>query len=313
MNLSTFPFGAAPGQLPDAPEPGCDGWGSYALTLPYADRLPPFALVRPTSLYRLDCAELVAADSPATILLRLPAGALAYEKYSDGAYDYFLYYGARLPAGVLLPAGRLRLRLDGYLSAAFVACPVPPPGIRLAWTHPGPLGSLPYGTGLEQHLFLPRAYVRYVELKTTRRVSKDENDAEIIDFLALTEQGSFTAANLPPWLAQAVEAAPAHATARVDDEAVNRLQVKSEPAEDSCRFSLRITLERTQVLVRRGCATLPALPLVPEPAGGYAPHTYQCGDVNDHGPDWQPDGDTYCAQDATANWQPDGPPSCEIV
>jgi hypothetical protein len=268
QNLETFPFAAAEQPLPDALDPACAD-APYRLTVPTTGFLP-FCLRRlPNPARWLDCARILDAET-LDVLFTFDPRALSYAKFTDSGHDYFLYYGSAVE-GLALPTCRaLRLQIDEFTSAAFVATPDLSGHLLARWYHDGPLFHLPYGTGLQQWLYVAGATLREEAPREERTETKNAVTGRTrLDFLAQARTVSFDVEPLPAWLVQAVQGAKKHRFFQAGS-----FQQGGYPVKDvkqtafgalSCARSLSLTLEYPPDVVV-GCAEA-APALSPLPAG----------------------------------------------
>ncbi|GAB3303697.1 hypothetical protein [Hymenobacter tenuis] len=267
QNLQTFPFTATGQPLLDAAPAACADQ-PFALRAPVS-RFLPFSLRRLKAAGRwLDCAQVLDADT-GEVLLTLNPRLLGYEKFTDATYDYFLSYGGPV-TGLSLPlCRRLRLRVDEFTSVAFQAVSDLSEDLLVRWWHPGPLAHLPYGTGLEQHLYIPGATLREGAPREERTETKNALTASArVDFLAQARTVSFETEPFPAWLVQAVQGAKAHAVFAAPGFTGGEYPVQEVKATEfgalSCFRSLSVSLEYPPLVVV-GCP--PAAPLLsPLPA-----------------------------------------------
>lgn len=301
LNLSVFPLVPLLGLPPElAVRSGMGGWSAYALAAP-ADRLLPFVLTRPTGASAwVNCAWVEHADTGARIATLLPTGqtsatpppaALVLQKATDPTrgVEHFIYAGALVPS-LALPCGvPLRLVLDNaWQSPRFMAFPDLSDFLKLEWWHAGPLGGLPYGTGLRQRLYVAGAALAYGKSREESDVTKTAaTGAERIDFLALYRTATLTVEPVPPYLSEALDGAPAHQYAEIDGEAWKIKGSKPSPkGEQGGRASVELSLEQEEVVIRRAGAE-PALAAAPFDPVADAPRPWRCGDEGDTAPDWQ--------------------------
>jgi hypothetical protein len=265
QNLETFPF-SSNGTTPDAQAEACLD-APYYLAVP-TTRFLPFCLRRLRNPARwLDCARVVDALTGYTVF-EFPVARLNYQKFSDAQHDYFLYYGTSV-ANLQLPVCRpLRLQVDEFTSPAFLAHADLSEYLRLSWWHDTPLQHLPYGTGLQQWLYIPGATLREQDPREERTETLNPVTAEKrVDFLAQARTVSFETEPLPAWLVQAVQGAKFHDTFRAGSFLQGNRPVKevkqTAPGPDFCSRALSVTLEYPPVVVV-GCAVSTPV-LMPRP------------------------------------------------
>ncbi|MGI4864144.1 MAG: DUF5977 domain-containing protein [Janthinobacterium lividum] len=319
LSPHVFPIVAHPGPAPElSARSGQGGWEPYALAAP-ADRLLPFVLTRliaPGQGRWVNCATIVHADTEAVIAILSPTGqtvggpaalGLVLQKVVDQANlrEHFIYTGAAIPA-LNLPCGvPLRLLLDnGWQSARFMAVVElsgPPDGVsatyqRLEWSHPGPLSGIPYGTGFTQRLYLENAGLQYASPREVEQSSQDATTGIIRqDYLAQYERRTTNVALAPRYLTNAMLAARAHRTFRVDNQRWKLVEVKETVAgTDGGRWTLALTLEDLEPLQSRLSCPADPLPAVVFDPVADAPRLWHCGDTSDTAPDYQPTGATSC-------------------
>lgn len=301
LNLSTFPLVPYPGRAPElALRSGMGSWQPYALLTP-ADRLLPFVLSRALVASNpawVSCARVEHADTGALIADLTPTGpgvvipplGVRLDKYQDApaGAEHFVYAGGIVP-GLLLPCGvPLRLVLDNvWQSPRFLArADVAATCLLAEWWHDYPLYGVPYGTGLRQRLYIENGAVQFADPTTKREVTADAaTGQERIDFLAKVRGGTVATEALPAYLAEALGAADAHHHFTLDGEAWKVTEAKSAKAgADGGRDSFVLSMEQTQVLIRRNC---PAPLLTAAPFSADMVRPWRCGDETDTAPDWQ--------------------------
>lgn len=258
QNLETFPFtDETPfDQLPTlCPDP------AYYLASPQG-RFLPFCLRLPRTPDRwLQCARVLDAVT-GDVLQEFDPRLLSFQKFEDATSAYFLYYGSGV-AGLVLPLCRpLRLRIDEMTSVAFLVQSDLSSYLWCRWWHDTPLQHLPYGTGLQQHLYVPGAVLREQDPREERTETKSAATAAVrVDFLAQARTVSFETEPLPAWLVQAVQGSRLHAwfaagSSFYQGEYPVREAKQSEFGALSCARSLRLTLEYAPVAVS-GCGPQP--------------------------------------------------------